>query len=153
MQKRGQATVFVAIGIVVIVLIALLFILLRPSSNITSPQNIQELHESLNICLQEQLINGITHPYFASFPSIDQSKEWLRNQTLTDFKNNCIEIIQNYPGAKIDKEKITSQISIQGLTLNEFEKISVTINAPTTITQGNEITQLQPITAEVYENQ
>ncbi len=153
MNKRGQVTVFVIIGIVLIIILAIVFVILRTPAGVKAPQDTDELTEALQICLEEQLSTGVAHPLFASFPTIDLSKQWLENNTKTNFIQNCAPIAENYPGATTKEELITSQVLIQGPDLNTFEIIRVTINFPVTITQGTSTEQLPVIIAEVYEHQ
>lgn len=153
MNKRGQVTVFVIIGIVLIIILAIVFVVLRTPTGVKAPQDTDELTEALQLCLEEQLDTGVAHPLFASFPTTELSKQWLENNTKINFIQNCAPIAENYPGATTQEELTTSQVMIQGPDLNNFETIRVTINFPITITQGTSSEQLPVLIAEVYENQ
>lgn len=153
MHKRGQVTTFVIIGIILIVVIATLLIVFKSPLGIRGINSSDELTQALQTCLAEQVDISLAHPYFASFPTMELSRQWLENQTRTVFIEKCAPIAKDYKGASVSEGGTTSTVTIQGKDLNHFETIRVTIHFPVSIQQGDTTQSLPDITAEVYEKQ
>jgi len=151
MSKRGQATIFIVISLVIVTIIILSLVLLNPKSfSMFQPSSARDIKENMELCLNEKLNYAIVGNSFLSQPHISMAKQYLeRYMSLAALqcfaslpKNKAVTITSSDP-------EIRSTITFDAEELNSITSIRLKLYYPMMIKKGDKQEPLSEFSAGV----
>jgi len=137
MLKRGQATVFVVLAIIIAISIIFLFAL-KPKSFVLEPKtDFKEFRQNFEDCIKNKLSYAIVSNNFISQPNLVLAKSYLE-----DYMNGeaakCSDVFSEFPNLKItdNPASIKSTIKFDGTEFNDITRIDIEVYYPITISRG-----------------
>lgn len=143
MLKRGQATLFIVLAIIIAVSIIFIFALKPKSLILDSKTDFKEFKQNFEECLKTKLSYAIVSNNFISQPNLVLAKSYLE-----DYMNReaikCSDVFSDFPNLKItdNPASIKSTIKFDGMEFNDITKIDIELYYPMTISHGNKEDQI-----------
>ncbi len=147
MHKRGQVTLFVIIGVVIVLLIALA-VVYKTNLFPLPGQSTTAMRSHITECFANTIGKGITHTAFTRQGNLDAGKKWLEAYVNEQFIIDCADL-SSYAGAIGDTSTISTTITFDGTTFNTITSVKGTLHYPITITRGNQEQHIDTFTTEV----
>jgi len=149
MQKGGQSTLFVVIGLVIVILVVL-FVLISPKRLLIDIKSYaDEVTRTFEDCLKNKLSYAVANTDFVLQPDILLAKAYLERKS-NGFAAECA-YFPKIKGAQIidDKAKIKSEVSFDATEFNEVTKVDVSVDYPMTIKKGEKEEKISKFFVEV----
>lgn len=115
--KRGQVTIFIIIGIVIIAAVVLFFTLREEVSVKGIPPSIEPVYTSFLTCLEEDVLTGIdvleSQAGYIQVPDFEPGSAYMPFSSQLDFLGNPVPYWYYVSGNNIQKEQIPSKSQME----------------------------------------
>jgi hypothetical protein len=113
MKNKGQVTIFIIIGILIIALVALFFVFKNNSQKENIPQNFQPVYKDFLSCLEEQTLVGInvleSQAGYIYLPEFEKGSDYMPFSSQLDFVGTKIPYWYYVSGNNIQKTQMPSK--------------------------------------------
>ncbi|MEK6940469.1 MAG: hypothetical protein AABW49_01045 [Nanoarchaeota archaeon] len=147
MQKKGQVTNLVILGIVIVAIIVFA-IFAAPRLNIKKTSgDIEDIETYLKECMDDPLRDAIISKEFIAQGSIYLGELWLQERLKEDFISRCSDV-SRFAGAAGDVSSVTIDVEIDGTNFNDITKVLAVISYDVIITQGEFVEEFDKFSIE-----
>ena len=137
MEKKGQATLFVVVALVIAILVVVAILISPKKLLIDIRSDAEKVKNSFEDCLEEKLSFAVTRNDVIAQPSLLLAKDYLER-----YANDAAVQCSDFSAFKWltisgDKSKIKSTVTFNGADFNSVTRVEANVNYLITITRGD----------------
>ncbi len=142
MEKRGQLTIFIIIGIVILVILGIVFfVMYSPSGVRVPPEEFSDVQKYVDACVDQTLRDGVVYLGRGPNPNYNEA---LANY-IKDYLVYCANFTADFPELEVTPKDLASVT----VSLNaEKSLVTAVVNYPITVRKGDMTKTLERFYAE-----